>query len=160
MEFDFEQVVTELGPALFRLAVSFCGNREDAEDAVQEVFLNFLRCGKAFADPDALRRYLMTATANRCRDLLKSAAHRHRCSLDEAEQFSGPQDDADARLEVRLALGRLEPKYRGVVYLFYYEDRSVRQIARDLGLTETAVRTRLVRARKQLKALLGGETHG
>lgn len=159
MEFDFEQVVTELGPALFRLAVSFCGNREDAEDAVQEVFLKYLRCGRDFPDPEALRRYLTTATANQCRDLLKSAARRRTRALEELDRAAAPQEDPELRLDVRRALLRLPPKYRGVVYLYYYEDCSVRQIADRLSLSETAVRTRLDRARKQLRRLLGGETH-
>ena len=54
----------------------------------------------------------------------------------------------------------LDPKYRGVVYLFYYEDYPVKRIAQCLGLTQTTVRTRLDRARKQLKLLLGGEDRG
>ena len=159
MEFNYEQVVTELGPSLFRLAVSFCGNHEDAEDVVQEVFLKYLRCGKRFSSYDELRRYLTTATANQCRDLLKSAARQRNCALEETEQLAAPADDPDTRLDVQRAMLRLAPKYRGVVYFFYYEDCSVRQIADRLSLSETAVRTRLDRARKQLRCLLGGETH-
>ena len=159
MEFNYEQVVTELGPSLFRLAVSFCGNHEDAEDVVQEVFLKYLRCGKRFSSYDELRRYLTTATANQCRDLLKSAARQRNCALEETEQLAAPADDPDTRLDVQRAMLRLAPKYRGVVYFFYYEDCSVRQIADRLSLSETAVRTRLDRARKQLRRLLGGETH-
>ena len=160
MEFDFEQAVTELGPSLFRLAVSFCGNREDAEDAVQEVFLKYLRGGKRFSSREELRRYLTTATANQCRDLLKSAARRRDRELDELALPEAPQEDPDLRLDVRRALLRLDPKYRGVVYLFYYEDCAVREIADRLGISEAAARTRLSRARKELRLLLGGETHG
>ena len=160
MDFEFEQAAAELGPSLFRLAVSFCGSREDAEDAVQEVFLKYLRSGKRFSDPDELRRYLTTATANQCRDLLKSAARRRNRGLEETDRPAASQEDPDARLDVRQALLRLPPRYRGVVYLFYYEDCSVREIADRLSLSETAVRTRLDRARKQLRVLLGGETHG
>ncbi len=161
MDITLEQAVDRLGPSLFRLAVSFCGNREDAEDAVQEVFVNFLHGGKQFSDWEALRRYLTAATANQCRDLLKSAARRRSRSLEEAEQIpAGPPTDTEARLDVQRALQSLDPKYRGIVYLFYYEDCSVRQIAERLDLNEATVRTRLDRARKQLKRLLGGETYG
>lgn len=160
MVFDFEQVVDELGPPLFRLAVSFCGNREDAEDAVQEVFLHYLRCGREFDSMDELRRYLMTAAANQCRDLLKSAPRRRNRSLEEAEPLPAASADLTTRLDVERALQSLDPKYRGAVYLFYYEDYSVRQIAESLGLSEGVVRVRLNRARKQLKRLLGGETNG
>ena len=73
---------------------------------------------------------------------------------------SAPAADPDTRLEVQRALQALDPKYRGVVYLFYYEDYPVKRIAQCLGLTQTTVRTRLDRARKQLKQLLGGEDRG
>ena len=102
----------------------------------------------------------MTATANQCRDLLKSAARRRNRALEEAERFAAPAEDPDTRLEVQRALQALDPKYRGVVYLFYYEDYPVKRIAQCLGLTQTTVRTRLGRARKQLKQLLGGEDRG
>ena len=78
MELEFEQLVRELSPSLFRLALSYTGSREDAEDAVQEVYLKYLREGRRFYSPEEARRYLMTATANQCRDLLKSAARRRR----------------------------------------------------------------------------------
>jgi len=49
---------------------------------------------------------------------------------------------------------KLKPKYRIVLYMFYYEDMSVRRIAEVLGESESAVTTRLSRARTQLKKLL------
>lgn len=160
MGLEFEQLVRELSPSLFRLALSYTGSREDAEDAVQEVFLKYLRGGRRFDSPEEARRYLMTATANQCRDLLKSAARRRNRALEEAERCAAPAADPDTRLEVQRALQALDPKYRGVVYLFYYEDYPVKRIAQCLGLTQTTVRTRLDRARKQLKQLLGGEDRG
>ena len=160
MELEFEQLVRELSPSLFRLALSYTGSREDAEDAVQEVYLKYLREGRRFNSPEEARRYLMTATANQCRDLLKSAARRRNRALEEAERFAAPAEDPDTQLEVQRALQALDPKYRGVVYLFYYEDYPVKRIAQCLGLTQTTVRTRLDRARKQLKLLLGGEDRG
>ena len=48
MELEFEQLVRELSPSLFRLALSYTGSREDAEDAVQEVYLKYLREGRRF----------------------------------------------------------------------------------------------------------------
>lgn len=160
MGLEFEQLVRELSPSLFRLAVSYTGSREDAEDAVQEVFLKYLRGGRRFDNLEEARRYLMAATANQCRDLLKSAAWQRNRGLEEAEQLAAPAEDTDTRLEVQRALQSLDPKYRGVVYLFYYEDYPVQRIAQSLGLTQTTVRTRLDRARKQLRLLLGGEDRG
>ena len=159
MDLDFERVVTALAPSLYRLAYSFCGVREDAEDAVQEVFLKYLRLDRSFSSMEEARRYLMTATANQCRDLLSSPANRRTRGFEEYETFSAAAEDTDTRLDVARALRQLEPKYRAVIYLFYYEEYSAAQIASVLGITRTAVTTRLNRARNQLKALLGGDEH-
>ena len=157
MDIDLQTVVSEIAPSMFRLAFSFCGSRADAEDAVQEVLLKYLRVHRSFDSLDETRRYLMTATANQCRDLLKSPERRRCCALEACEPVQGITEDTDVRLEVEQALRSLEPKYRSVIYLFYYEDYTVAQIAATLGVTRTAVTTRLNRARKQLKTLLGGD---
>lgn len=51
---------------------------------------------------------------------------------------------------------KMAPKYRQVVYLYYYEEFSVKEVANILRISETAVQTRLQRARKKLKEQLGG----
>ena len=100
MGLEFEQLVRELNPSLFRLALSYTGSREDAEDAVQEVFLKYLRSGRRFDSPEEARRYLMTAVANQCRDLLKSAARRREgrdrsSRTDRPKEASAPVQKSD-----------------------------------------------------------------
>ena len=154
MQIEFQQVVEAYASSLYRLAYSYCGNRLDAQDAVQEVFLTYLQHPPVCDGPDRLRAWLMTATANKCKDLLRSANRRRTAPLEDAP---APPDDTDEVLEVRAAIGKLPQRLRGVVYLFYYEQLPVKQIAQILNLSETAVRSRLHAARKQLRDLLGGE---
>ena len=154
MQIEFQQVVEAYAPSLYRLAYSYCGNRSDAQDAVQEVFLKYLQHPPVCDGPDRLRAWLMTTTANKCKDLLRSANRRRTAPLADAP---APPDNADEVLDVRAAVLKLPPGLRGVVYLFYYEQLPTRQIAQILNLSETAVRSRLHTARKQLKDLLGGE---
>ena len=156
MNLAFEQAVERYSLTLYRLAYSYCGNRPDAEDAVQEAFVKYLSCRKTFESDEHLLNWLMLVTANQCRDLLRSAWRRKRQDYDELPDIAAPAEDTDERLTVRQAIQSLPPNYRGVVYLYYYEDYPVKRIASALRLSETAVRSRLDRARKLLKQSLGG----
>lgn len=156
MDTTFQQTVERYGAVLYRLAFSYCGNRPDAEDAVQEAFVKYLRCTKSFDSEEHLLNWLMLVTANQCRDLLRSPWRRRRREVDTLPELAAPEVNTDEMLAVRQAIEALPSGYRGVVYLYYYEDYPVSRIAAALGLSETAVRSRLFRARKQLKELLGG----
>ena len=158
MNTDLQRLVERHSLTLYRLAFSYCGNRPDAEDAVQETFVKLLSVRKTFDSDERLLNWLMLVTANNCRDLLRSAWRRKRRDLEQADQTAAQDPDPDTRLSVRQAIDRLPLAYRGIVYLYYYEEYPVKRIAAALGLTETAVRSRLDRARKQLKKTLGGET--
>ncbi len=147
------QVVEANMPSMYRLAYSYCLNRADAEDVVQEVFVAYLQHPPQCSGPEQLRSWLMTSTANKCKNLLNSGWHRKTLPL---EDVHASPDHRDEVLEVHTALGKLPPKLRGVVHLFYFESMPIRQIADLLNLSETAVRSRLFQARKQLKKLLGG----
>ena len=73
------------------------------------------------------------------------------------EDFYASPDHLDEVFEVQSALSQLPPKLRGVVHLYYFEGLSVKQICDAMELTETAVHSRLYRARRQLAKLLGGD---
>ena len=154
MHTDFHQVVEDYMPSLYRLAYSYLLNRSDAEDAVQEVFLNYLQHPPDCEGPQQLRAWLMTATANKCKNLLKSGWRQRTLPL---EDVHASPDSRDEVLEVRSAMAKLPPNLRGVVHMYYFEALRVKEIAALLGLSETAVRSRLFQARKQMKKLLGGD---
>ena len=157
MQIEFQRMVEKYTPSLYRLAFSYCGNRADAQDVVQEVFLKYLQRPPQCDGPEQLRGWLMTVTANKCKDLLRSAYRRRSAPLEDAP---APPENFDEVIDVRAALEKLAPKQRSAVYLYYYEQQPTKQIARTLGLTDAAVRARLLQARKQLKQLLGGEEDG
>lgn len=157
MELEFQKVVERFATPLYRLAYSYCGAHADAEDVVQEVFLKYLRDPPSCDDEQKLRAWLMTVTANKCKDLLR-ASWRQSKLLDAADAPEPPPNDD--RLDVQAALLRLAPMYRGVVYLYYYEELSTAQIAQILRLSQSAVKSRLYQARKQLKKLLGDDSNG
>ena len=133
---------------VYRIALNFFRNIQDAEDATQEVMLKLYLRTEPFDSQDHARNWLIQVTLNHCRSVWRSP-WRQRVSLEEltaAIPFSRPEDG-----ELFHTVMSLPEKHRTVLYLFYYEDMSVREIAEVLKLSETAVTSRLSRARNALK---------
>ncbi len=134
---------------VYRIALNFFRNIDDAEDASQEVMLKLYLREEPFDEPDHARNWLIQVTLNHCRSVWRSP-WRQRVSLEEltaAIPFSSHPEDG----ELFQTVMALPEKHRTVLYLFYYEDMSVKEIAQVLKLSETAVTSRLSRARKVLK---------
>ena len=132
---------------VYRLAVSYTKGRQDAEDVCQNVFLKLLK--QSHIDPGKEKSWLMQVTANECRSLLRSSWWRTTVPMEDTISVSGPESSA-----VLEALMRLAPKYRVVVYLHYYEGYHTAEIAKLLKISQSAVTTRLSRARRELKTIL------
>ena len=133
---------------VYRIALNFYRNTQDAEDTTQEVLLKLYLRTESFENQNHARNWLIQVTLNHCRSVWRSP-WRQRMSLEEltaAIPFSCSEDE-----ELFQSVMDLPEKHRTVLYLFYYEDMSVREIAQVLKLSETAVTSRLSRARKALK---------
>lgn len=148
----FNSAARQYQDMVYRIALHALGSPQDAEDAAQEVFLRLYTEKKPFAGPEHLRHWLIRVTVNVCRDDLKSPWRRRRVPLEavpETPVFDRPEQGALYR-EVMA----LPEKYRTVLYLFYYEELTVKEIGEVLDLRTTAVTTRLHRARAKLKEQL------
>lgn len=148
----FNSAARQYQDMVYRVALHAFGSPQDAEDAVQEVFLRLYTWEKPFEGPDHLRRWLIRVTVNVCRDALKSPWRRRRVSLEELPET--PVFDRPEQGELYREVMRLPEKYRTVLYLFYYEELTVKEIGQVLGLRTTAVTTRLHRACGKLKEQL------
>jgi len=148
----FTQAVETYQNMVYRVALHSLGSPQDADDAVQEVFLRLFRCEEPFHGEEHLRRWLLRVTVNYCRDVLKSPWRRRRSFLEEADVPVFQKQEEQDLYETVMALPE---KYRTVLDLFYYEDLSVKEIAGVLHIKESAVTTRLSRARTRLKKQLG-----
>lgn len=129
---------------VFRLALSYLYNTQDAEDICHSVFLTLLEKDVTLFQGRE-KAWLLKCTANACKDLLRSFWKQNREQLDENMVFTDSKD-----WELWTVVGSLPPKYRAVVHLYYYEGYSQEEIANILGITRTAVQTRMQRAREQL----------
>ncbi|MBO4494332.1 MAG: RNA polymerase sigma factor [Clostridiales bacterium] len=143
---------------LYRFAISYVGTKHDAEDIVQEVFLKLLSKHVLF-EKKIEKAYLMTMTANQCKDLLKSSARKTNVDLDSSEwQLACYDGFSERNKDVFDELMRLEDTYRAPIFLFYYEGFSYKEISRILKISESAVAMRIKRGKEQLRFRLEEET--
>ena len=141
-----------------RIAFHHTQSVHDAQDIVQTVFLNLIRCEKNFPDEEHAKAYLIRAVINQCRDLHKSACRRLETALSETEGSRATEDPAEnifRQQHVLSAVMQLKPRYRDIVYLYYYENMKIHEIADVLHISRSAAGTGLSRARRQLRQLLG-----
>ena len=132
---------------VFRLAVSYTRNIQEAEDVCQTVFLKLLE--QKHIQPGKEKAWLMQVTANQCRSLLRSAWWKKTAPLEDVLISEDPVTD-----EVLSSVMELQPEYRVVIYLHYYEGYTTAEIAKLLKITQSAVTTRLSRARSILQEKL------
>ena len=151
---EAERLAETYADLILRLAYTYLNHTQVAQDICQTVFLKLLEKAPAFASPAHEKAWIIRTTANACKDLLKSHWHKTTVTLDAAAAVPAPQPEAGSLLE---AVGRLPPPYRVVIYLYYYEGYSAKEIARLLGANPATISTRLRRGRAQLKTLLEQE---
>lgn len=149
---EYERLTTLYLDCIYRVALNGCRNYADAEDVVQNTFLKLWQKENDFEDDEHVRKWLIRVTLNECNSLWRSSWKRRTTFLEELPGepiFSTPE-----KSNLFYAVRELPAKYRQVVHLFYFEGYSVREIAEILKLSETAVQTRLLRARQKLKEKL------
>lgn len=144
---DVEELFRRYKDDVYRLALSYTRNAQEAEDACQTAFLKLMEQKRI--KPGKERAWLMQVTANTCRNLLRSSWWKKTVELDET--IAAPEKDETG---VYQAVMGLEPKYRVTVYLYYYEGCSTREIADILKISQNTVTTRLSRARTMLRQQL------
>lgn len=144
-----KQQIAELYEAyaknVYRLALSWLRSTHDAEDILQNVFLKLLdKNVTVFTGGE--KAWLLTCTANACKDHLRAFWQRSTQALD--DKIMAPTDEDRSLWE---AIGKLKPIYRAVIHLYYYGGYRQDKIAKILGISRTAVQTRMQRARVILK---------
>lgn len=140
---------------LYRLAFSHLRRREDAEDAVQDVFTKYMNTSPRFTDDEHERAWLVRVTVNRCHDMLRRGKVREHDSLDDISEI--PDEEGENTSGVLQAVFALPEKYKTAITLHYLEGFSVEEISLMLGISLSAVKMRLSRGREILKDLLDKE---
>lgn len=153
----------EYGTRIMHLAYLYLKDRHLAEDLAQEVFIRAYRHLDEFRGDSAAYTWLYRIAVNLCRDRLRSPWWRRlsfRGELPAAAGGDQPEEMALAALRQESVLRQvleLPDHYREMIVLYYYQDLNTAEIAAVTGLPENTVKTRLHRARQQLKAGLARE---
>lgn len=152
-EEEYRAAVQRYRDMVWRVALNACRQPQDAEDVVQDVFLKLYTTRREFAGEEHLKHWLLRVTVNRCRTLLACPWRTRRA--DAVPDAPDPAQALDAgQRALYEAVRALPPGQRVALYLYYFEGYSTAEIAQLLHLRQTAVTTRLHRARTRLRALL------
>lgn len=152
----FSRLADRHAPAAIRFATRMLGNREDAEEAVQEALLRAYRALPGYDERVQFRTWLFAILANRCRTAYASRRRRQRWVRDdpmavEAASVSGTAEDAMLRVELFRALDRLGLDQREAFLLKHVEQLEYTEMAAITGVTISALKMRVQRACRQLQ---------
>lgn len=144
-EKEIQDLFEQYSNMVYRIAFSYLHQSQEAEDAVQAVFLKLIE-GTAQPMPEKERAFLTQVTINYCKDALRSVWKRKIEPLNNEIVFEQKEDR-----ELFNAIMSLPAKYRIVIHLHYYEGYTFSEISGLLKISLSAVSMRIYRAKKLLK---------
>ena len=147
-EIELLNLYSKYSDMIYRIAISFLRQPQDAEDVVQAVFMKLIE-GRAQPESGKERAYLTSITINHCKDLLRSAWKRRIVPLGDIEELYTFEHEDDS--DLFHAVMELPYKLRIVIHLHYYEGYNFSEIGSLLRISSSAVSMRLHRAKKLLK---------
>jgi len=161
----FAELVRTHQQAVYNLAYRMLNERTEAEDAAQETFLRAYASLDRYDTERPFRTWLLSITSNHCIDRLRKRrltwlsleeplpAHPALNSDEPEPEEAAIQNERNAMIQEMLA--ELAPDYRAAVVLRYWYDLSYEEIATSLETTESAIKSRLFRARQVLAEKMG-----
>lgn len=152
MRIPVQELVEMYKDNIYAAAFNICKSAADAEDVVQDTFLQYYMTKKEFDDEKHIRYWILRVAINKAKNIQSSFRRKNEMSLEdyvETLTFETPESR-----ELFEEVMKLPEKYRVVIHLFYYEDYSIKEIAKILRVTESSVKVRLSRGRAKLKDAL------
>lgn len=154
MEEEFIYLFNLFKNDIYRLAYSYTGNYGDADDVTQAVFIKLYKRIDKFDSEINVKKWLIKVTINECKTLFLSSWKKRIVPLTEKEENISLKENDNSIL---LGIMELPKKYRLVIFLYYYENFKIKEIANILKKNENTVKTNLARARVLLKDILKEE---
>lgn len=142
---------------MFGLARSIVGSISDAEDVVSDSFVKIAVNARGFLRGSNGYAWIMKITRNTALDFLRTRNRRAEINIDECFSLTDrcyDEDKRDEAIMLESAMRKLGDTEKKLIYYSYYLDMNVREIAKQLGMSKSAVSRNLQKAEKQLKDLL------
>jgi RNA polymerase sigma-70 factor, ECF subfamily len=155
----FAELIRRHQASVLSIAYRFLGDRAEAEDAAQGVFIRLWESARRYRPDSPLPAYLRTLAVNLCLDLKRKARF---VVLDGTPETPGGKDpgalaeEGERRKALNRALASLAPAQRMAIVLFYMEGLGVKEVAELLETSPKAVESLLSRARTALRQRLAG----
>ena len=158
-ELSTKELLEMYSSTVYRIAYSHTHNKADAEDITQNVFLKYISADKKWRSEEHRKAWLIRVAVNCTHDFVTSAHYRYRADAEELPD-NGNEDsyEIEEKSSVYYAVQSLSEKYRIPIYLFYYEDMSIAEIAKVTCTKESTVKSQLSRARDMLRKILKEES--
>ena len=154
---SFNNLYIPLHETFYRVAYRYLENREEAKDVVQEIYLKLWESRDSLKGVKNAEAYGVTLIKNRCLDVLRSARIRSNGKSDERyfdkiATFTSPRiEESEKVTRLRKIVDGLPERQKGIFYLRYFRDLSIKEIATLTSLSEVNIRVHLVRAKKIVK---------
>ena len=158
-ESRFEEIYRQYATDVLRFSYFYLGNREQAEDVMQDTFLRLLTNSPDLED-GAVKPWLLKVSLNRCRDIWRTSWAKRvivGSPLLEMMPDNGiPLEERQEKQDLLREINRLPAPFKEVILLYYYQQVSIPEISRILHISTGTVSSRLSRGRQKLEILLKG----
>lgn len=159
---EFKMKVMPYSDRIYRMAYRLMGNREEAEDVVQEVYLKLWSMRKGLDKYDSIEALSIRITRNLCLDILRRRKTRQNAMDAEKKKWEGihsetPEDSIENKEENEIVLSLIEAlpePQRSLVHLRHIEGKEYDEIASMVNMNVNAIRVSISRARKQMREIL------
>ncbi|OEF95684.1 RNA polymerase sigma factor [Desulfuribacillus alkaliarsenatis] len=159
-EAAYAEIVTLYGDRILHLAYTIVGDRQLAVDVVQETFIGLYEKLYTFKGDSSLYTWLVRVALNKAKNKVRPSFFKKITYLWDIKATDAsplPEEiieKKDRHEQVREVLTSLPIKYRDVLYLHYYEELKIYEIAEILDVSDSAIKSRLARGREQLQKIL------
>jgi RNA polymerase sigma-70 factor (ECF subfamily) len=154
---SFAMLVTRWDSKLRAHAWRLLGDPDLARDVVQQAWTDIVRGFARLQDDGAFAAWAYRIVSRRCAGAIGAARQRRRLASALAAEPEAPASEPPDFAALRAAVRTLPPEQRAAVALFHYEDLSIAETAVALDVPAGTVKTRLMHARRKLRALLEGD---
>ncbi|AVP48808.1 sigma-70 family RNA polymerase sigma factor [Bacillus thuringiensis] len=154
-----DEIMNKYGQEVLQLVYSYVNNKEVAEDLTQDIFVKCYKSLHTYKGNSNLKTWLWRIAINHCKDYLKSWYNKKVIVTEDDFTYMEIQKESVEQTVIQNAEDRelasavmsLPIKYREVIYLFYYEELSIKEVATVIDVKENTIKTRLKKAKELLK---------